>query len=75
MATCIITLDDNPEGTVNQTVNYGAEFDKTSPAHTYSLMMLRLAEIEVENNNAMASEAVEDGEAVKLVTNRIIVPS
>lgn len=45
MSRVIITLEDNPEGTVNQTVAYEMEgkggFDVNSQAHQYSRVMLK----------------------------------
>ena len=67
MSRVIITIEDNPEGTVTQTVAYemadsdGVKggFDQHSPAHMYSVMILKAG-------NEIASEGVKpvnDGDA------------
>lgn len=51
MATVTITLTDTEAG-VEQEVHYTDGFNKDSPAHFMSAVMLKLMQDEIEKNNA-----------------------
>lgn len=51
MAIVTITLADT-EGGVEQTVNFGDDFDANSPAHHLATMMLNHMDDEIKTNNS-----------------------
>lgn len=51
MATVTITLTDTEDG-VEQTVNFGDEFDASSPSHHLATLMLNHLDDEIRKNNA-----------------------
>ena len=51
MATVTITLTDTEDG-VEQTVNFGDEFDENSPSHHLATLMLNHLDDEIKANNA-----------------------
>ena len=71
MSRVIITLEDNPEGTVTQTVAYemadsdGVKggFDQHSPAHMYSVMMLKAGGEIANESESESAKPANDGDA------------
>lgn len=63
MSRATIVLEDNPQGTVNQTVSYEMDgkgaFDNNSQAHQYSRVMLGLASDFAKSNMELAKSNMQ----------------